>query len=50
MVEQDGDHGDGGDQNEDQVLPIWKRRKRKIKWAQGKGKMIGPFCFATQDT
>ena len=36
MVEQDGDHGDGGDQIEDEVLPIWKRRKRKIKRAQGK--------------
>jgi hypothetical protein len=30
-VEQDDDHGDGGDQIEDQVLPIWKRRKRKTK-------------------
>jgi len=23
----------------------WKRRKRKTKWAQGKGIIIGPFCF-----
>jgi hypothetical protein len=30
-VEQDDDHGDGGDQIEDQVLTIWKRRKRKTK-------------------
>jgi hypothetical protein len=32
------------------MLYAWKRRKRKIKWAQGKGILIGPFYFATQDT
>ena len=34
MVELDDGHGDG--LIEDQVLHIWKRGKRKIKWAQGK--------------
>jgi hypothetical protein len=28
------------------MLYAWKR-KRKIKWAQGKGILIGLFCFAT---
>ena len=37
MVELDDGHGDGDGLIEDQVLHIWKRRKRKIKWAQGKG-------------
>ena len=31
------DHNDGGGHGDDQVLKAWKRRKRKIKWAQGKG-------------
>ena len=37
VVELDDGHGDGDGLIEDQVLHIWKRRKRKIKWAQGKG-------------
>jgi hypothetical protein len=36
-MELDDGHGDDDGQSEDQVLPLWKRRKRKIKWAQGKG-------------
>ena len=31
-------------------LWTWKRRKRKTKRAQGKGIIIGPFCFGDQDT
>jgi hypothetical protein len=31
-------------------LRTWKRRKRKTKWAQDKGIIIGPFCFGDQDT
>ena len=34
----------------DQMLHIWKSRKRKTKWAQGKGITIGPFWFGDQDT
>ena len=37
MVELDDGHGDGDGLSEDQVLQTWKRRKRKIKWAQDKG-------------
>jgi hypothetical protein len=37
VVELNDGHGDGDGLSEDQVLPLWKRRKRKIKWAQGKG-------------
>jgi hypothetical protein len=33
----DGTHDDGGGQKMDQVLQFGKRRKRKQKWAQGKG-------------
>jgi hypothetical protein len=36
-MELDDDHGGGDGQNENQVLQTWKRRKRKIKWAQDKG-------------
>jgi hypothetical protein len=31
VVELDDGHGDGGDQKDDEVLHIWKTRKRKIK-------------------
>ena len=42
MVELDDGHGEGdGHKRDNQVLHIWKRRKRKQKWAQGKGIMIG---------
>jgi hypothetical protein len=34
---------------EDQVLQLEKGEKNK-KWTQDKSKMIGSFCFATQDT
>ena len=41
VVKLDDGHGEGdGHQRDDQVLHIWKRRKRK-KWDQGKGIMIG---------
>ena len=43
------DHDDGGGHGDDQVLEGWKRRKRKTKWAQGKG-IFDPFCFGDQDT
>ena len=36
-MELDDGHGEGDGQKMDQVLHIWKRRKRKTKWAQGKG-------------
>jgi hypothetical protein len=35
---------------EDQVLQLRKEERKKQKRAQDKSKMIGPFCFATQDT
>jgi hypothetical protein len=31
------DHDDDGGHGDDQVLQTWKRRKRKTKWALGKG-------------
>ena len=31
-------------------LRTWKRRKRKIKWAQDKRIFIGTFYFGDQDT
>jgi hypothetical protein len=31
------DRDDGGGHGDDQVLKALKRRKRKTKWAQGKG-------------
>jgi hypothetical protein len=39
MVELDGNQSDGDGQVDDQVLQIWKIRKRKQKnlWAQDKG-------------
>jgi len=36
-MELDDGHGDGGDQKKLSSALTWKRRKRKIKWAQGKG-------------
>ena len=42
MVKLDDGHGKGdGHKRDDQVLHIWKKRKRKQKWAQDKGIMIG---------
>jgi hypothetical protein len=32
------------------VLKGWIRRKRKRKWAQGKGDFDRAFCFGDQDT
>jgi hypothetical protein len=37
MEQVDDDHDDGGGRGDDQVLKACKTRKRKIKWAQGKG-------------
>jgi hypothetical protein len=39
-MELDDDHSDGGDQKDDQVLHIWKRRKRKTKLDGNQGKGI----------
>jgi len=50
VIELEDGHGDGGDQKKISSAPTLKRRKRKIKWAQGKGIFNRPFCFATQDT
>jgi len=49
-MELDDDHGDGGDQKKISSAPTLKRRKRQIKWAQGKGIFNRTFCFVTQDT
>jgi hypothetical protein len=40
-MELDDGHSDGGDQKDDQVLRIWKRRKRKIKPDGNQGKGTG---------
>jgi len=50
VEELDDGHGVGDGLSEDQVLSIWKRRKRKTKWLKAKVYLIGAFCFATQDT
>jgi len=46
-MELDDGHGDGGDQKMVISVPTQKTRKRKTKWAQGKG--IKPkailFCW-----
>ena len=42
----DGHSESDGHKKMDQVLHIWKRRKRKTRQAQGKGIMIGAiFVF-----
>jgi hypothetical protein len=47
VVELDDGHGD----KDDQVLHIWKRRKRKTKnRLKVKVYLIGLFLFCTQDT
>jgi hypothetical protein len=50
VVELDDGHGDGGDQKDDQVLHIWKRRKKNKNGLKTKVYVIGPFLFCTQDT
>jgi hypothetical protein len=45
VVEQDGVHGDGGHVMMVIKLLTWKRRKRKTKWAQGKGIFDGAILF-----
>ena len=37
VMELDDGHGDGGDQKMVISAPTWKKRKKKTKWAQGKG-------------
>jgi hypothetical protein len=51
-VEQDEVHGDvGGHVMMVIKLRIWKREKRKAKWAQGKSIFDrSHFCFGGQDT
>jgi hypothetical protein len=43
------DHDDDDGHGDDLSAQAWKRRKKK-RMAQGKGILIGAFCFATQDT
>ena len=46
MVEQDEVHGDGDGHVMMMIkLRTWKRRKRKIKWAQGQGKFDRAILF-----
>ena len=39
------DHDDGGGHGDDQGARAWKRRKRKIKWVQGKGEFDRAILF-----
>jgi hypothetical protein len=39
-MELDNGHNDRGDQKDDQVIHIWKRRKRKTKPDKNEGKGI----------
>ena len=41
---------DDDGQIDDKLLHIWKRRKKKIKWTQGKGIKPKSIFFAGQDT
>ena len=50
VVEPRDDHGDDGDDHKVIKCSTWKEEREKQKWAQGKGKAIGPFCFGDQDT
>ena len=51
MVKLDDGHGEGdGHKRDDQVLHIWKRRKRKTKTKMIKAKVYDMFLFCTQDT
>ena len=51
MVKLDDGHGEGdGHKRDDQVLHIWKRRKRKTKTEMIKAKVYDRFLFCTQGT
>ena len=51
MVKLDDGHGEGDDhKRDDQVLHIWKRRKRKTKSKEIKAKVSNRIFFGTQDT
>ena len=52
MVELDDGHGEGdGDKRDDQVLHIWKRRKRKTKIGSRQRYFNrSHFLICTQDT
>jgi hypothetical protein len=42
----DGNHGgDGVSPQVNKLFNTWERRKRKTKWAQGKGILIGAILF-----
>jgi hypothetical protein len=43
------DHGDGGDQSEDQVLQL-RKEERETKFNGDQDKCIDRILFATQDT
>ena len=49
-MEQGDDHDVGDDHNEDQVLKFGKEERKKQNGLKTKVYLIGPFCFATQDT
>ena len=50
-MELDDGHGESdGHKKMDQVLHIWKRRKRKTKTEMIKVKVYDRFLFCTQDT
>ena len=50
IMEQGDDHDVGDDHNEDQVLKFGKEERKKQNGLKTKVYLIGPFCFATQDT
>jgi hypothetical protein len=49
-MEQGDDHDVDDDHNEDQVLQFGKEEREKQNELKAKVHLIGPFCFATQDT
>ena len=50
-MELDDGHGESdGHKKMDEVLHIWKRRKRKTKTEKIKAKVYERFLFCTQDT
>ena len=50
-MELDDGHGEGdGHKRDDQVLHIWKRRKRKKIPRRSRQRYKICFCFGTQDT
>jgi hypothetical protein len=45
VIELDDCLGDGDGLSDGSNTPTWKRRKRKIKWAQGKGIKLKAISF-----